>query len=311
MFDSHSQIAAHARWSKGITVSRFDGKVALVTGAARGQGRSHALALAAEGADIIAIDICRPIETLPYGLATSEDLASTAREIEALDRRVVAAECDVRSTAELARAVADGTSQLGPIDIVLANSGVWSMDPLWEMSDEKWQDMIDVNLTGAFKTVRAVAPGMIERHRGAIVMTSSVSGVEAGAGFAHYVASKHGVIGLMKNVALELAPYGIRCNAVLPGLVDTAINDWQGAYDMMKGSPGGTREDRSRAAHSWGPLANRGLMAPSSVSKTVLWLASDDAANITGISVPIDAGHLLLPGLDLAPVIDDPAADPV
>jgi SDR family mycofactocin-dependent oxidoreductase len=289
-------------------MDRFRGKVALVTGGARGQGRAHAIALANEGADVIVVDICRSINSLPYDLASSDDLAETVQSIEALDRRALGLECDVRSTADLGRAVAAASESIGPIDILVANSGAWSMDPLWELSDEKWQDMIDINLTGTFKTVRAVAPTMIKRRRGSIVMISSVSGVEAAHGFAHYIASKHGVVGLMKSVALELSPYGVRCNVVLPGLVDTAINDWQGAYDMMKGGPGGTREDRRLAGHSWGSLANRGLIDPSSVSRAVLFLASDDAADITGVSLPVEAGHLLLPGVNTNPVMESNAA---
>jgi SDR family mycofactocin-dependent oxidoreductase len=288
-------------------MGRFAGKVALVTGAARGQGRSHALGLAQEGADIVALDISQQIESVPYALATAAELAATAKEIESLDRRVLAANCDVRSSSDLESVVAEATSQLGPIDVLVANAGIWSMAPLWEMGDQQWQDMLDVNLTGIFKTVRAVIPTMMERRQGVIVITASVSAVEPGPGFAHYVAAKHGVIGLMRNVALEMAPYNIRCNAVLPGLIDTAINDWQGAYDMMKGGPGGTREDRRIAAYSWSSLANRGLLPPSSVTKAVLWLASDDSADITGTSVPVEGGHLLLPGINLAPVIDETA----
>ena len=164
--------------------------------------------------------------------------------------------------------------------------------------------MLDINLSGAWRSIKAVVPSMIENGGGSIVLTSSVNGFEAGGGMTHYVAAKHGVLGLMKNAALELGPYNIRCNAVCPGIVDTQMNDWQGCYDMMAGHPGGTPEDRRYAAYSWSVLAGRGLLKPSTVSKAVRWLASDDAADVTGIALPIDGGHSILPGSNPDPVRD-------
>ena len=173
------------------------GKVALVTGAARGQGRAHALALAAAGADIIATDICKPIASAPYDLATPDDLAQTVAEVEKLDRRVVSMECDIRSSAALDAAVAAGLDQFGKIDILIANAGIWALGRLWELTDEQWQDVVDTNLTGAWRSVKAVVPAMIGNGGGSIVLTSSVNGLKAGAGMTHYVAAKHGVLGLM------------------------------------------------------------------------------------------------------------------
>lgn len=283
-------------------MANLTGQVALVTGAARGQGRSHALELAAAGADIIAFDICRSVTSAPYPLATPEDLAATVAEVEKYDRRALAIEGDTRSSADLDAAVAAGIAEFGRIDILVANAGIWALGRLWELTDEQWQDVVDINLTGAWRSVKAVVPAMISARRGAIVLTASVNGFEAGAGMSHYVAAKHGVLGLMRNAALELGPYNIRCNAVCPGIVDTRMNDWQGAYDMMAGGPGGTAEDRQSAAYNWSALAGRGLLRPSTISKAVVWLASDDAIDVTGVALPVDGGHSILPGVNPDPV---------
>ena len=285
-------------------MANLQGKVALVTGAARGQGRSHALALAQAGADIVGVDACRQIATVAYPLSGSDDLAATAHEVEALDRRFLGAEADVRSSSDLDRVVGQATEAFGGIDILIVNAGIWGLAQLWEITDDEWQDMIDVNLTGVWRTLKAVIPGMIERRRGAIVMTSSVNGLEPGLGYAHYVAAKHGVLGLMKNAALELGPHNIRCNAVCPGFVDTTMNNWPGAYDFMIGGPGGTAEDRRVGAFGWSALAGKGMLPPSAISQAVVWLASDDASNVTGVALPVDNGHMILPGFNGSPVFD-------
>ncbi len=278
------------------------GHVAFVTGAARGQGRSHVLALAKAGADIVALDRCRDVDTAPYPMATRAELDALVKEVEGLGRRVVAAECDVRDGAGLADAVARGVAELGPIDILVANAGIWALGKLWEITEAQWQEMIDINLTGVWRTVKAVVPTMIEHKRGSIVLTSSVNGFEAGAGMTHYVSAKHGVLGLMRNAAIELGPYNIRCNAVCPGIVDTKMNDWQGAYDMMAGGPGGTPQDRWHNAYGWSALAARGLLDPDTVSRSVVFLASDDARDITGVALPVDGGHAVLPGVNPNPI---------
>jgi SDR family mycofactocin-dependent oxidoreductase len=285
-------------------MAELTNRVALVTGAARGQGRSHALALAAAGADIIAADICAPVATAPYPMSGPDDLKETVSEIEKLDRRALGLECDVRSSAGLDAVVSAGIAEFGKIDILVANAGIWALGSLWELTDEQWQEVIDINLTGVWRTVKAVVPSMIAGGGGAIVLTSSVNGFEAGAGMAHYVSAKHGVLGLMRNAALELGPHNIRCNAVCPGIVDTRMNDWQGAYDMMAGHPGGTAEDRQYAAYNWSALAGRGLLAPETVSAAVLWLVSDGAKDITGVALPVDGGHAILPGVNPDPVRD-------
>jgi NAD(P)-dependent dehydrogenase (short-subunit alcohol dehydrogenase family) len=175
------------------------------------------------------------------------------------------------------------------------------------MTEAQWQDMIDVNLTGVWRTLRAVIPTMISQQRGAIVLTASVNGLEAGAGYAHYVAAKHGVVGLMRNTALELGQFGIRCNAVCPGFIDTAMNDWQGAHDMMSGAPGGTSEDRRVGAFGWSAIAGQGMLPAEAISEAVVWLCSDSASRISGVALPVDSGHMILPGFNTNPLIDGPA----
>lgn len=282
-------------------MGQVDGKVALITGAARGQGRTHALTLAREGADLILVDIAAPIETIPYDMASPEELTSTVAEVEKLGRRVLSYEADVRDQAALDRAVAEGISEFGKIDAVVANAGAWHLADFWTITDQEWDDQLAVNLTGHWRTARAVTPHMIERQEGSIILVSSINGVEASPRFAHYGAAKAGVINLMKSIAIELAPYGIRCNALLPGAMDTKMNDWQGAYDFMKGQPGGTPEDRRTGARHWQLLRGRGMLNPQSTSNGVLWLASDASNDVTGIELVIDAGHMIMPGFNHAP----------
>jgi SDR family mycofactocin-dependent oxidoreductase len=283
-------------------------RVALVTGAARGQGRSHALALARAGADVVGFDICRSIDTIPYDLGTLDDLKATAAEVEKLGRRFLIAEGDVRSNADLEAAVTRAKDEFGRIDVLVANAGIWALAPLWQMTDDQWEDMIDVNLTGVWRTLRAVIPTMISQQSGSIVLTASVNGLEAGAGYAHYVAAKHGVLGLMRNTALELGQFGIRCNAVCPGFVDTAMNDWQGAHDMMIGGPGGTPEDRRVGAFGWSAIAGQGMLPAEAISEAVVWLSSEAASRVTGVALPVDSGHMILPGFNANPLIDGPAS---
>lgn len=278
------------------------GKVALVTGAARGQGRAHALTLARHGADIIAVDIVDQVDSVPYPLATPEDLAETSGQIEELDRRVVSIKADVRSQEQLDAAVSRGLAEFGQIDILIANAGIWSLKPFWELTEQDWNDMIGTNLSGVWRSAKAVAPHMIERQTGAIVLTSSVNGLEPGMNYAHYVTAKHGVIGLMRNVALELAPYGIRCNAICPGAIDTGMTNWQGAYDMFAGKPGGTRQDLLVGSKSFHALKGAGILNPQVLADAALWLVSDGAAAVTGVALPVDAGHMVLPGINMAPV---------
>lgn len=280
-------------------MGRMDGKVALVTGAGRGQGRSHAVRLAQEGAEILAIDV--PAEGVsPYPLASQEDLDETVRQVEALDRRIVAVAGDVRKQGDLDALVEQGIAEFGQIDCVVANAAVWSTGPFWEIPDEQWREVLDVNILGVLHTLRAVTPHMMERGAGSMIVIASVNGKEGGANYAHYIASKHAVLGLMKSVALELGPYGIRCNAVLPGVVNTPILDWQGGWDLMAGGPGlGTREHLEFGGKAYALLKDVGMLPPVATSEGVLWLASDDSRWVSGLELVIDGGHMVLPGFNM------------
>lgn len=280
----------------------LEGKVALITGGARGQGRAHALAYAREGADVVVADIADQIATVPYPMGTPEDLDETVRLVEKLDRRAVAVRADVRSQEQLDAAVQRTLSEFGQLDLVAANAGIWGMAPFWELTEEQWNDMIATNLTGVWKTAKAVAPHLIEQGSGSIVMTSSVNGLEPGMNYAHYVSAKHAVIGLMKNVALELAPHGVRCNAICPGAIDTGMTNWQGAYDMFAGHEGGTREDLLVGGHSFHALKGAGMLDPEVIANAAVWFHSDLASRVTGVAMPVDAGHMLLTGVNPAPV---------
>jgi SDR family mycofactocin-dependent oxidoreductase len=286
-------------------MGRMDGKVVLITGAARGQGRSHALTFAREGADVVLFDVAEQLDTVDYDLATADDLAATAAAVDELGRRAVVVRGDVRHQDALDAAVARGIDELGTIDVLVANAGIWTMDSFWELSEERWSLEVDVNLSGVWRAAKAVAPHMIERRRGAIVMTSSVLGFEALAGSAHYTAAKHGVLGLMRAVALELAPHDINVNAVCPGCIGTPMNHRQDVWDWVKGdargSGTGTPEDFTEASRHFGVLAGRTALTSQPVSDAVLFLASDEAKEITGVALPVDAGHLVLQGYNPAP----------
>jgi SDR family mycofactocin-dependent oxidoreductase len=274
----------------------LDGKVALITGGARGQGRAHAVTCAREGADVIIVDILDQVPTVPYELATQEDLDETVRLVEAHDRRAIPVQADVRDQGQLDHAVATGIAELGKIDILIANAGIWASGNFWELTDQQWDDMLAVNLTGVWKSAKAVAPHMIERRSGSIVIIASVNALEAGQFTAHYVAAKHGLIGLMRNITLELAPYGIRCNAISPGFVKTAMTSHQGMLDMLAGHPGGTEADMIEAGYHYHMLKGTSFLDPQVVADAALYLNSDLAAKVTGVVLPVEAGHLTLSG---------------
>jgi SDR family mycofactocin-dependent oxidoreductase len=282
-------------------MGNLDGKVALITGAARGQGRAHALYLAERGADIIGLDNIEDIATVPYGLATKNELEETAADVEKLGRRALFLKADVRNQSELDDAVQRGISEFGHIDILLANAGIYSQANFWEMSDDMWQDMIDVNLTGVWRSAKAVAPHMIERKEGSMVLTSSVNGFQPGYQLSHYVATKHAVIGLTKNFANELAPYGIRVNAVCPGAIDTTMLNNPPQYERFAGKPDGTREEAIESVRHFHLLKGRSMMPADTVSKAIAWLVSDEAPDVTGAAIPVDAGHLAMDGYNPYP----------
>jgi (+)-trans-carveol dehydrogenase len=273
-----------------------DGKVALVTGAGRGQGRSHALKLASEGADVIAVDIGGGrVETIPYELASEAELDSTVKEIEGMGRRAVKAVGDVRSLADLQAAVDAGLSDLGKIDIVCANAGIGSWGVAWEMTEQQWKDMIDINLTGVFNTTRAALPSMVERGEGgSVVLTSSTAGLRAYANTAHYTAAKHGVIGLMKVLAQEAGAHRIRVNAVCPTTVRTPLVINDATFELFAPHLENPSEDDVREPfEGLNILPGVAWIEPEDVSDAVLFLCSDAAKFITGVALPIDAGNIV------------------
>lgn len=280
----------------------LDGKVALITGGARGQGRAHAVTCAREGADVVLFDLVEQVATVNYPMSTPADLAETVRLVEEHDRRALAIRGDVRDQSQLDDAVAQAIAQFDTIDILIANAGIWALKPFWELTDDDWADTVDINLTGVWRAAKAVAPHMIERRSGSIVMTSSTNGLEPGAGYANYVSAKYGVVGLSKSVALELAPYGIRCNCINPGAVRTGMTDNQDGYDLFAGHPGGTAADMEQGGYAFTALAGVSFMDPQVIADGALFLNSHLAAAITGVALPIDAGHLLLPGVNQNPV---------
>jgi SDR family mycofactocin-dependent oxidoreductase len=266
-------------------MGQLEGKVAFITGAGRGQGRSHAIRLAQEGADIIAVDICAPIESAPYPLSTPEDLAQTVKEVEALDRRIVAVQADVRDEAGLRSAFTAGVAALGPVDIVLANAGIAPIS--LNEPPEAWQQTLDVNLTGVFNTVEVAIPSMIDRgHGGAIVLTSSTAGNNGVGGPSRgglaYTASKHAVVGLMRSYANNLAPYSIRVNSIHP----TGVNTPMVVNDAMQAHLAQDPQFGNAMANAL-PVP---LVEAIDISNAVLWLVSDAARYVTGIMVPVDAG---------------------
>lgn len=271
----------------------LEGRVALVTGAARGQGRSHAVALAAAGADVVAVDLCSDIDTVGYGLGTADDLAETARQVEALGRRVVARRADVRDTEALRDAVDAGVGELGRLDVVAANAGILSSGSLGELGERAWRDMIDVNLTGVWRTTKVAVPHLLAGGRGgSIVLTSSVAGLKSYPNVAHYVAAKHGVVGLMRALAVELAPHGVRVNTVNPTQVDTDMIQNDVMYRLFVPEEENPTKEQFAAASRATALLPVDWIESSDVSNALVFLASDASRYVTGVALPIDAGAI-------------------
>jgi SDR family mycofactocin-dependent oxidoreductase len=273
------------------------GKVAFITGAARGQGRAHAVELAKAGANIIALDIGNPDADfgLGYKLSSAEDLAQTAKLVEDLDRRIVTANVDVRDGDALDAALKGGVSELGRLDIVIANAGIApGPTPIRETSRKLWDDVIEVNLTGAFNTCQAAIPHLIATGEGgAMVLTSSIVAFYTHAGLGPYTAAKHGVYGLMRTLAKELAEYSIRVNSIHPSQVDTPMIMNDALFRIFRPdleNPGKADfEEASKALH----LLPVTVFTPEEIARATLFLVSDDAKYITGVGLPLDAGMLL------------------
>jgi SDR family mycofactocin-dependent oxidoreductase len=269
-------------------MGKLEGKVAFITGAARGQGRSHAVRLAQEGADVIAVDLCAQLDTVAYPMATPDDLAATVKEVEALDRRIVARQADVRDPAAMQAALDAGVAELGRVDIVLANAGIAQQGGPELDSQRTWDEVIGVNLTGVWNTVHVAAPRMIEQgDGGSIVLTSSTQGLtgrggDGSAATSGYAAAKHGVVGLMRTFAHWLAPHGIRVNSVHPTGVATPM--------VMNDVIGGWIESNPDAAAMLANLMPVQIMEAIDISNAIAFLVSDEGRYITGVTLPVDAG---------------------
>jgi SDR family mycofactocin-dependent oxidoreductase len=271
---------------------RVEGKVAFITGAARSQGRSHAVRLAQEGADIIAVDLAGPVESIGmYPPATPEDLQQTVKDVEALDRRIIATQADVRDSAALKAAVDDGVAQLGKLDIVLANAGVFEIQPSLELTDGAWQEMIDINLTGVWNTCKVALPHLIEGGGGAIVLTSSTAGLKGTPNTIHYTAAKHGVVGIMRTLANEFGKQAIRVNTVHPTGVDTVMIQNEKTWGLFTpDDPDPSKEKFAELFETLHPLPVP-YVQPVDISNAILFLVSDEARYITGVTLPVDAGY--------------------
>ncbi|BBX12331.1 putative short-chain type dehydrogenase/reductase [Mycobacterium novum] len=275
---------------------RVEGKVALITGAARGQGRSHAVRLAQEGADIIAVDVCTRISSSKeIPAATPDDLAETADLVKGCDRRIVTAQVDVRDFDALKAAVDSGVEQLGRLDIIAANAGIGNGgDTLDKTSEADWQDMIDVNLSGVWKTVKAGVPHLIAGgNGGSIILTSSVGGLKAYPHTGHYIAAKHGVVGLMRTFAVELGQHFIRVNSVHPTNVNTPLFMNEGTMKLFRPDLENPGPDDMAVVAQLMHVLPIGWVDPVDISNAVLFLASDESRYVTGLPLTVDAGSCL------------------
>jgi (+)-trans-carveol dehydrogenase len=266
------------------------GRVVLVTGAGRGQGRAHAVRLAEEGADVVAVDLGHDVDTVAYPLATRDDLDETAGLVEGHGRRVVSALADVRDRDALEAVVRDAVGRLGRLDGVVANAGVVSYGRAEELSRAAWQDVIDVNLTGVWNTTSVATPHLRAAGGGSIVITSSGAGLAGLPNGAHYAAAKHGLVGLMRTLAMELGRDGIRVNSVHPAQVDTPMIQNETMYALF---------DRARPTRERFEEVSRRMnllpvpwVEPGDVANAVLFLLSDEARYVTGVPLPVDAGAL-------------------
>jgi (+)-trans-carveol dehydrogenase len=269
------------------------GKVALITGGARGQGRAHALRLAEQGVDIVVCDACTSVAAAGYEMPTVEDLQETAQLVQDLDRRVIARRVDVRDLAALEALVSETRQELGRLDMVIANAGIASYGMALELSDETWREVIDINLIGVWQTIRAAVPLMIEGGRGgAVVLTSSSAGARGLYGLVHYVSAKHGVVGMTKALANEFGQHNIRVNSVLPGTVNTPMAANDATYRLYRPDlENPTLEDCEEVMLGLNLLPVKWVEA-TDISNAVAWLCSDQSRYVTGISLPVDAGYI-------------------
>ena len=282
-------------------MGRLDGRVAFITGGARGQGRAIALRFAGEGADVIVCDACEE-GSAPYPLPTEADLKETAEGVRAAGRRCVAEVADVRSQEALDKVVEQGLAAFGRLDVACANAGIFWSASLCEMTEEVWETVIGVNLTGAWHTTKAVAPHMIARRSGSLIYTVSTNGWHGGYSYSAYTASKHGMAGLMKCAALELGRHNIRANSLLPGAVNSPmmVNPYLKAF--VTGSADAADEQLDQQVRHNTILPGRRMLPPEAVADAALWLASDESRHVTGAEITVDAGHTTLPHYNWDPL---------
>jgi SDR family mycofactocin-dependent oxidoreductase len=267
----------------------LSGRVAVITGGARGQGRAHAVRFAQAGADIAVCDVASQYSSVPYSMPKGSDLAHTVELVERLGRRCAAVEADVTSASDMEMFMSEAMSRLGRLDFVIANAGIWSIGgPMWEMSEARFDETVRVNLKGVWLTCKYAIPHMLGRGAGSIVLTSSVGGKKALPNVGHYVAAKHGVIGLTKTLALELAPHGIRANALLPGAVNTDMMYSQQQYELFSPEDP-TRESYLKALERLTPMPGR-YTDPEDQANAALWLCSDESRHVTGLEMTVAAG---------------------
>lgn len=275
-------------------MGQLDGKVALITGAARGQGRSHAVRLAQEGADIIAVDFVSEVDSVKpfYAGSTEADFDETVRQVEALDRRIVRSQADVRDIAALTSAVDDGVAELGRLDVVVANAGIFTFgDETHRVEEQAWQDLMDINITGVWHTYKAAADHLIASGAGgSVIIISSLAGFKGLANVAAYTTTKHGIVGLMKVLANELGPHGIRVNTIHPNSIDTPMVKNRATYGLFRpdlAEP--TADDAAPAFAGLNPFG-KAWIEPIHVSNAVAWLASDQSYYVSGGEIPVDGG---------------------
>lgn len=273
---------------------RFRDQVVLITGAARGQGRSHALAFAREGARLVLCDTPRQYTSVPYTLSSEEDLWQVVGEVEQFGQPVLAMPVDVTDLKGMQQLVNRAVEQFGRIDVVIANAGLYSFGPTWELSEQQWDETVDVVLKGTWITCKAAIPTMLARRSGKIICIGSTGSVKGLPGLGHYVAAKHGLIGLVKTLAIELAPSTINVNAICPTTVDTSIVNNQAFFEYFAGGsgPDATREYVIERMNELNLFPDRGMIAPEDISAVVLWLASEEGRHLTGCLLPVDAGFL-------------------
>jgi SDR family mycofactocin-dependent oxidoreductase len=271
-------------------VPELTGRVAVVTGAGRGQGRSHAQALAEAGADVVVTDLCRDIDSVPYALASDDDLAETARLVEKSGRRAVVVAADVRRRDDMERVVAAAVDELGGLDIVVANAGVCGFGEMPSLASAQWDDMLAVNLTGVFNTFRAAVPHLVSQRRGRLIATSSGAGRTGTPNLSHYAATKWGVIGFVKSVALEVAQHGVTANVVCPATVDTPMVHNDALYGLFAPDIADRTKEAVRPRYEAMNPMRVPWLDPIEISHAVLFLASDRAGFISGETIEVSAG---------------------